>query len=119
MRPILLHLLIALSATPASFLWGQADGEIAISKSGRFQSTVVNGALDTRLPTPNLPPDLQNQIVPGTRRATAKWWKMTLLFESEAMCSVACDHVERQRATMRQSKLKDVAAVMEAALTQR
>ena len=67
----------------------------------------------------NLPPDLQNQIVPGTRRATAKWWKMTLLFESEAMCSVACDHVERQRATMRQSKLKDVAAVMEAALTQR
>ena len=61
----------------------------------------------------NLSPDLARQIVPGTRRASHSWWKLTLCFESEAMCKVACQHIQRQHSVRREAKLREAAALIE------
>jgi len=61
----------------------------------------------------SLSPDLARQIVPNTRRANCSWWKLTLLFESEAMCKVACQHIQRQHSAHRDAKLREMAALIE------
>lgn len=71
----------------------------------------------------DVPPEYSNQIVIGTRRGhktteqtgrqatspvpntnvvgMSKWWKLVVLFETEAMCLHACEHVNSRRNALR------------------